>query len=100
MINLAKINKKYFGSNENNLVIYGTITMSKMTQTSQFQQALEAVEVLSLEDQAMLLDILQNRLRQQRRNELLKEVAEVRQEYAEGNVKFGSVADFMAELND
>ncbi len=74
--------------------------MSKTTQTSQFQQALEAVEVLSLEDQAMLLDILQNRLRQQRRNELFKEVAEVRQEYAEGNVKFGSVGDFMAELDD
>lgn len=74
--------------------------MSKTTQTSQFQQALEAVEVLSLEDQAMLLDILQNRLRQQRRNELIKEVAEVRQKYAEGNVKFGSVADFMAELDD
>ncbi|WP_293335680.1 hypothetical protein [Microcoleus sp. CAWBG58] len=74
--------------------------MSKTTETSQFQQALEAVEILSLEDQAMLLDIIQNRLRQQRRNELLKEVAEVRQEYAEGNVKFGSVADFMAELDD
>jgi hypothetical protein len=74
--------------------------MSKATKTSQFQQALEAVEALSLEDQAMLLDILQNRLRQQRRNELLKEVAEVRQEYAEGNVKFGSVADVMAELDD
>ncbi|MBD1827820.1 hypothetical protein NDI47_20410 [Microcoleus vaginatus GB1-A2] len=73
--------------------------MSKTAHTSQFQQALEAVEVLSLEDQAMLLDILQNRLRQ-RGNELLKEVAEVRQEYAEGNVKFGSVADFMAELDD
>ncbi len=74
--------------------------MSKATKTSQFQQALEAVEVLSLEDRAMLLDILHNRLRQQRRNELLKEVAEVRQEYAEGNVKFGSVADFTAELDD
>ncbi|NJK73852.1 MAG: hypothetical protein HC786_14590 [Richelia sp. CSU_2_1] len=33
-------------------------------------------------------------------NELLKEVTEVRQEYTEGNVKFGSVADFMAELDD
>jgi hypothetical protein len=74
--------------------------MSKVTKISQFQQILEAVEVLSLEDQAMLLDIIQNRLRQQRRNELLKEVAEVLQEYTEGNVKFGSVADFMAELDD
>jgi len=48
----------------------------------------------------MILDIIHNRLQQQRRNELLNEVAEVRQEYAEGNVKFGSVADFMAELDD
>lgn len=47
----------------------------------------------------MLLDILHKRLRQQRRNELLKEVAEVRQDYAQGNVKFGSIADFMAELD-
>ncbi len=74
--------------------------MSKTTQTSQFQQALEAVEVLSLDDQAMLLKILQNRLRQQRRNELVKEVTEVRQESAEGNVKFGSVADFMVDLDE
>jgi hypothetical protein len=74
--------------------------MSKVTKTSQFQQAIEAVEVLSLEDQAMLLEIIQNRLRQQRRNALLKEVTEVRQDYADGNVKFGSVTDFMAELDD
>jgi len=74
--------------------------MSKTTQTSQFQQALETVEVLSLEDQAMLLDILQNRLRQQRCHELLKEVTEVRQESAEGNVKFGSVADLMVDLDE
>ncbi|MCU0544962.1 MAG: hypothetical protein MUE44_22780 [Oscillatoriaceae cyanobacterium Prado104] len=74
--------------------------MSKVTKTSQFQQAIEAVEVLSLEDQAMLLEIIQNRLRQQRRNALLKEVTEVHQDYANGNVKFGSVTDFMAELDD
>lgn len=74
--------------------------MSQVTKTSQFQQALEAVEVLSLEEQTMPIDILQNRLRQQRRNELLKEVAEIRQDYAEGNVKFGSIADFMAELDE
>ena len=73
--------------------------MSKNTKISQFQQALEAVEALSLEDQSMLLDILHKRLCQQRRNELLKEVAEVRQDYAQGNVKFGSIADFMAELD-
>jgi hypothetical protein len=74
--------------------------MSQTTNTSQFQQVIETVETLSLEDQSLLLDILQKRLRQQRRNELVKEVAEVRQDYAQGNVKFGSIADFMAELDD
>jgi hypothetical protein len=66
--------------------------MTEVTKTSTFQQAIEAVEALSLEDQAMLLEILQNRQRQQRRNEVLQEVTEVRQEYAEGNVRYGSVA--------
>lgn len=74
--------------------------MTEATKTSAFQQAIEAVEALSLEDQAMLLEIIQNRQRQQRRNELLQEVAEVRQEYAKGNVRSGTVAEFLAELDD
>lgn len=74
--------------------------MSQVTKTSQFQQTLEAVEVLSLEEQTMPIDIVQNRLWQQRRNELLKEVAEIRQDYAEGNVNFGSIADLMTELDE
>jgi len=74
--------------------------MSKNKNTSQFQLAIEAVEALSLEDQGMLLEVLQKRIYQQRRNELLEEIALVRQEYAEGNVKFGSVEDFLEELDD
>lgn len=74
--------------------------MTEVTKTSTFQQAIEAVEALSLEDQAMLLEILQHRQRQQRRNELLQELAQVCQEYAKGNVRYGSVAEFLAELDD
>ncbi len=74
--------------------------MSKNKNISQFQLAIEAVEALSLEDQGMLLEVLQRRIYQQRRNQLLEEIALVRQEYAEGNVKFGSVEDFLEELDD
>lgn len=74
--------------------------MTEATKASAFQQAIEAVEALSLEDQTMLLDILHKRLRQQRRNQLLQEIAEVRQDYAQGNVRYGSVAEFLAELDD
>jgi len=74
--------------------------MSQATKTSAFQQAIETVEALSLEDRAILLDILQKRLIQQRRERLLQEVAEARGDYAKGNVRRGSVNDLLAELDN
>ncbi|WP_026736502.1 hypothetical protein [Fischerella sp. PCC 9605] len=68
-------------------------------QTSTFQKAIEAVEALEPEEQAMLVDIIQKRLIQQRRNEFLKEIAQAKSNYAQGNVRRGSVADLMAELD-
>jgi homoserine kinase len=65
--------------------------------TSKFQQAIEAVEALSSDEQAMLLEIMQKRLVQQRRERLLQEVTEAERDYARGNVKRGSVGDFLAE---
>ncbi len=67
--------------------------------TSTFQQALETIEALSQSDQEMLLEILHQRLRDRRRQQLVQEIAEVRQEYAQGNVQFGTVSDFLAELD-
>jgi homoserine kinase len=71
-----------------------------MIKTSAFQQAIETVESLSLEDQEILLDILQKRLHQQKREKLIEEIQEVEQEYAEGKVKFGSADEFLAELDE
>ncbi|NER24926.1 MAG: hypothetical protein F6J86_47685 [Symploca sp. SIO1B1] len=70
-----------------------------LDQSSTFQQAIEAVEALSLSDQEVLLDLLQKRLANQRRKALVIEIAEVRQEYTQGQVKFGSFADFLNELD-
>jgi hypothetical protein len=67
--------------------------------TSAFQQAIDAVEALPVEDQEVLLDILHKRLAHHRQKVLIQEVTEARQEYAEGNVQFGAVADFLAELD-
>ncbi|PSB14482.1 hypothetical protein C7B76_16080 [filamentous cyanobacterium CCP2] len=69
-------------------------------ETSAFQQAIETVEALPLEDQAVLVDIIRQRLKQQQREELLQRVAETERDYAAGNVKRGSVVDLMAELDD
>jgi len=74
--------------------------MTEVTKTSAFQQAIEAVESLSLEDRAILLDILRQRLRQQRRDRLLQEIAEARAEYDRGQVQYGSVSEFLAELDN
>ncbi|GAB4230679.1 MAG: hypothetical protein Kow0049_12690 [Stanieria sp.] len=71
-----------------------------MMKTSAFQQAIESVESLSLEDQEILLDILQKRLHQQRRNNLTQEIRETRQEFTQGKVKFGSVDQFLKELDE
>ena len=74
--------------------------MQQTGRTSIFQQAIEAVEALSIEDQAVLIDLVQQRLKHQRREELLEQVSEAERDYAAGNIRRGSVADFMAELED
>ena len=67
--------------------------------TSTFQSAIAIVEALPVEEQTMLLEVINNRLKEQRRTQLIEEVKLAEQEYAAGNVKRGSVADFMADLD-
>jgi hypothetical protein len=55
--------------------------------TSAFQQAIESVESLSLEDQEILLNILQKRLQERRRTNLYLKVSEIKQEFAQGTSK-------------
>ncbi|ACK68783.1 hypothetical protein PCC7424_0315 [Gloeothece citriformis PCC 7424] len=73
--------------------------MNETPLTSKFQQILETVEALNLEDQEILIDILQKRFYQHKRQQLAQEIKEIRQEYQQGKVKFGTVADLMAELD-
>ncbi|NJL65527.1 MAG: hypothetical protein HC903_31775 [Methylacidiphilales bacterium] len=67
---------------------------------STLQQAIDVVEALEPEEQAILLDIITKRLSQQRRHELIVDVKQARDDYQKGNVKHGSVADLMAELDE
>lgn len=73
--------------------------MTDISQTSRLQQAIDVAEALSLEEQQLLLEILAKRLHQKQRQQLLEEVEEIRQEVAEGAIKYGSVKDFLAELD-
>ena len=67
---------------------------------SAFQQAIETVEALPLETQDALITIIQNRLREKRRSLLLDQVKESENAYRIGNVKRGSAANLIAELDD
>jgi len=73
--------------------------MTDISQTSRLQQAIDFAEALSLEEQQLLLEILAKRLHRKQRQQLLAEVQEIRQEVAEGGIKYGSVKDFLAELD-
>ncbi|PZO38480.1 MAG: hypothetical protein DCF19_16280 [Pseudanabaena frigida] len=63
-----------------------------------FAKILDAADQLLLEDQEDLIHILQNRLRDRRRVELLKDVQEAQQEFALGQCKPVTPEQLMEEL--
>ena len=67
--------------------------------TSSLQAAIEIVEQLSDEDQAHLLDVIYRRLIDKRRDNLLREVKETREQYAAGQVRRGTIEDLLSELD-
>jgi len=62
------------------------------------QQAIEIADALSPDEQRQLIEIVRRRLLQYQRAELVREVAEARQAYQQGQVHHGTVADLMNEL--
>ncbi|MBE9015065.1 hypothetical protein C7Y66_15630 [Chroococcidiopsis sp. CCALA 051] len=68
--------------------------------TPKFQQAIETVEALSIDEQAVLLEILHKRLLQQQHEQLLQEAIAAEQDDAQGNVKSDSAGEFLAEVDN
>jgi hypothetical protein len=69
-------------------------------QTITFQEAIDIVESLPEYQQADLVDILQRRIIERRRESLAKNVREARKEYIRGEVKRGSVDELMKDLSE
>ena len=67
----------------------------KKTHSSAFQQAIEGVEMLPVDDQLLLVEIIQQRLIQHRRSELIATVAEARESYQAGTVRKGTAEDLL-----
>ena len=68
-----------------------------MTQIT-FATILDAADQLPLEDQENLIDILQKRLRDHRRAELVQEVQQAQQEFAQGQCKIATPQQIIEEI--
>ena len=65
-----------------------------------FQELIDAVESLPLEDRSLLVEIVNKRIIEKRRTELVSEVMASRDAFRQGNVKRGTVDDLMKDLVD
>jgi phage-related baseplate assembly protein len=63
-----------------------------------FGQVLEEADALSPEEQESLVSILQRRLREQRRAELVRTVKEARKEFKAGRVRPASAAEITKKI--
>jgi len=80
----------------NRLVSAALKVYSRLMKT--FSQVLEEADALSLEEQESLVSILQRRLREQRRAELVKAVKEARAEFKAGTCRPATPADIMKKV--
>ena len=63
-----------------------------------FQDVLEAVDGLPVEQQEDILRIMQKRVVEKKRQELALAVKEAKADYGRGKVRKGTVADLMKDL--
>jgi hypothetical protein len=64
-----------------------------------FQEAIDIVESLPQYQQEDLVNILQRRMIEQKRESLAKSIHQARTEYKKGKVKRGSVDDLLKDLS-
>jgi hypothetical protein len=67
---------------------------------SSFQELIESVEALPLDDQQILMDIINRRIIEQRRDELVADMEESLEAYRKGEVRIGTVDDLLRDLNN
>ncbi len=74
--------------------------MSGAAQSLSFQDLIDAIESLPLDDQSTLVEIINKRIIERWREELVAEVKEAREAFSRGEVKRGTVKDLRKNLED
>jgi len=67
--------------------------------TATFDEALDIIESLPEDQKESIIEIVKLRLIENRRNVLVQNIKEAREEYSNGEVRRGSVDDLMRELS-
>jgi len=68
--------------------------------TSKFNDILEMIESLSLEEQEQILEIEKKRLIEKKRKLLIEDIKEAKKDIAEGRYSDGTVEDLMKAIED
>ena len=63
-----------------------------------FNEILEAADHLSLDEQATLLEVLQHRLVERRREALVRDIQQARREFETGRIQPASPADILKSI--
>ncbi len=71
-----------------------------MEPVENFQDILEAADRLSLEDKEALIDVLQRRLVDQRREEIAREIDAARREFQSGQCQPTTPDELMKKIKD
>ena len=74
--------------------------MNQAAEKSSFQEIIESVVAFSLDDQQILMDIINRRIIEQRRDELVADMKESLEAYRKGEVRIGTVDDLLRDLNN
>ena len=63
-----------------------------------FAEVLETIETFTVDEKETLVDILQHRLQENKRQQIVSSVKESRREFEKGELKSSSVNDIMKEI--
>ncbi len=63
-----------------------------------FDEVLDAIEHLPVEQQADLVDVVRRRLAERGRQQIIADASEARAEFAAGNTRATSIDDLMREI--
>jgi len=74
--------------------------MAEAAAKSDFQELIESVEALPLDDREILMDIINRRIIEQKREELVADMEESLQAYRKGEVRIGTVDDLLRDLDE